>query len=112
MITSGAVQVAEEQPGKLVGVVSVQATTLRGISLLHSLYVAPAYWRKGIGRALFETAIARARYQKAGALMIYAEPSAEGFYKRLGAIRIGEDPFYYSPDIVLPHFIYILAKDS
>jgi hypothetical protein len=42
--------------------------------------------------------------------MIYAEPSAEGFYKRLGAIRIGEGPFYYSPDVVLPHLFYVVPQ--
>ena len=34
--------------------------------------------------------------------MIYAEPTAEGFYKRMGAIRIGEGPFYFSPPWIIP----------
>jgi hypothetical protein len=63
---------------------------------------------KGVGRALFETAMARARTLKVGALMIYASPFAEGFYSRLGAIRIGEGPFIYSPEIILPHFLFIV----
>ena len=48
---------------------------------------------------------------KAGALM-YAEPSAEGFYKRMGAIRIGEGPFFYSPELILPHLLYIIPRDA
>jgi hypothetical protein len=47
---------------------------------------------------------------KAGAIMIYAEPSAAGFYERMGAIRIGEGPFFLSPEIVLPHFLYIIPR--
>ena len=40
--------------------------------------------------------------------MIYAAPTAEGFYKRLGAIRIREGPFYFSPDVILPHLLFIV----
>ena len=61
---------------------------------------------------LFEAAAARARLLKAGAIMIYAEPSAEGFYKRLGAIRIGEGPFVLSPNVILPHLLYILPQKA
>jgi GNAT superfamily N-acetyltransferase len=110
MITSGAVQVAEQQPGIPMGVVAVQTTMLPGISLLHSLYVDPPYWRRGIGRVLFQAAVARARHQKAGALVIYAAPSGVGFYKRLGAIGIGDGPFHYSPDVVFTYFLYIVGS--
>jgi len=40
--------------------------------------------------------------------MIYASPFAEGFYCRLGAIRIGAGPFVYSPEVILPHFLSIV----
>jgi hypothetical protein len=43
--------------------------------------------------------------------MIYAEPSAEVFYKRMGAVRIGEGPFVYSPEIVLPHLLYLIPRN-
>jgi predicted N-acetyltransferase YhbS len=67
------------------------------------LFVDPAHCKKGVGRALFEAAIACARSLKVGAFMIYASPFAEGFYSRLGAIRIGEGPFSYAPEVILPH---------
>jgi GNAT superfamily N-acetyltransferase len=83
-------------------------TLVQGIALLNSMFVDPTFWKQGVGRALFGAAVVRARTLKTGALMIYAEPSAEGFYKRMGAIRIGEGPFFYSPDIVLPQLLYII----
>jgi hypothetical protein len=45
-------------------------------------------------------------------LIIHAEPSAEGFYKQMGAIRIGEVPFFYSPEIILPHLLYLVPRTN
>jgi GNAT superfamily N-acetyltransferase len=112
LIAGGFVQVAQEGAGEVVGVVTVTPTTLQGIALLYGIYVDPAHWKRGVGRVLFGSAAARAKSLKAGALTIYAEPSAEGFYKRMGAIRIGEVPMYYSPEIVLPHLLYILPENA
>jgi len=67
---------------------------------------------RGIGRVLFGAAVSRAKWIKAGALMITAEPSAEGFYKRMGAIRIGEGPFYFSPETILPSLLYIIPPQT
>jgi hypothetical protein len=44
--------------------------------------------------------------------LIYAAPSAEGFYVRQGAVRIGQGPFYFSPDVVLPQLLYIIPRES
>src|SRR5262249_29131192 len=111
LITGGCVQVAEEKSGEVVGVVIVTASSLQGIALLYGLYVEPAHWKRRVGRVLFGAATTRAKALKAGVLMIYAEPSAEGFYKRMGAIRVGEGTFYFSPEIVLPQLIYIVPGD-
>ena len=78
-----------------------------GIAQLYGIFVDPPFWKRGVGRMLFEAAVGRAKELKAGALMIHAEPSAEGFYKRMGAIRIGEGPFYYSPELIL---LYIVPR--
>lgn len=110
LINGGCVQVAEKKPGAVIGVVAVTILA-QGIALLNSMFVDPAFWRQGVGRALFGAAVARAMTLKTGAIMIYAEPSAEGFYKRMGAIRIGEGPFYYSPEIVLPQLLYIIPQE-
>jgi predicted N-acetyltransferase YhbS len=112
LIGGNCVQVAEEGTGEVVGVVAVTPTALQGIAQLYGLYVDPAHWKRGIGRVLFGAAVARAKGIKAGALMITAEPSAEGFYKRMGAIRIGEGPFYFSPETILPSLLYIIPRET
>jgi GNAT superfamily N-acetyltransferase len=112
MITGGCVQVAQENSGEVVGVVAVTATMLQGIAQLYSIFVEPTRWKRGIGRVLFGAAVTSAKAFKAGAVMIYPNPSAEGFYKRMGAIRIGEGPFVYSPEIILPHLLYIIPRDA
>jgi GNAT superfamily N-acetyltransferase len=111
-ITAGAVQVAEQQSGVVAGVVVLGSTMLHGIALLNGLFVDPPFWRQGVGRMLFAAAVARAPALKAGAILIYAEPFAEGFYRRVGAIKIGEGPFLLSPEVLLPHFLYILPKQA
>jgi GNAT superfamily N-acetyltransferase len=112
MITSHCVQVAQDVSNEVVGVVSVTPTGLQGIALLYGLYVDPAHWKRGIGRVLFGAAVNRAKEIKAGAITIYAEPSAEGFYIRMEAIRIGETPFYFSPETMLPHLLYVIPRDG
>jgi|SRR2546423_2190732 len=59
-----------------------------GIHLDH-LWVVPSAMRRGIGRALFEHATAEARNLGFASIKIEADPNAEGFYKRMGAFRIG-----------------------
>jgi N-acetylglutamate synthase-like GNAT family acetyltransferase len=112
LINSHCVQVAQDNSNKVVGVISVTPTALQGIALLYGLFVDPAHWKRGIGRVLFGAAVARAKEIKAGAIMIYAEPSAEGFYKQMGAIRIGEGPLYFSPEIILPHLLYVIPRET
>jgi len=104
-IVTGNVQVAE-QSGEVIGVVEVLSTVLQGIAVL-GIFADPAHWKKGIGRALFETAIARARTLKVGALMIYASPFAERFYRRLRH-QDWRRSFFYSPEVILPHFLFIV----
>jgi GNAT superfamily N-acetyltransferase len=112
LISGGCVQVAQDTSGEIVGVVAVTTTMLQGIALLNGIYVDPTRWKRGVGRLLFRAAVTRAKELKAGALMIYAEPLAEGFYKQMGAIRIGEGPFFYSPDITLPHLLYLIPREA
>jgi N-acetylglutamate synthase-like GNAT family acetyltransferase len=112
MINGKSVQVAQDDSGKVIGVVAVTRSTLQGVALLNHLFVDPLHWRRGVGRILFETAIARAKELKTGAIFIYAEPSAEGFYEQMGTTRIGEAPFVLSPEVVFPHLLYVIPRED
>ena len=59
-----------------------------GLHLDH-LWIVPSAMRRGIGRALFEHATAQARNSGFDSIKIEADPNAEGFYKRMGATRVG-----------------------
>jgi GNAT superfamily N-acetyltransferase len=59
-----------------------------GLHLDH-LWVVPDAMGRGIGRALFEHALAQAKGLGHQTLKIEADPNAEGFYTRMGARRVG-----------------------
>ena len=59
-----------------------------GIQLDH-LWILPSVMGRGIGRALFDHAAAEARTLGADLIRIEADPNAEGFYQRMGAVRVG-----------------------
>jgi GNAT superfamily N-acetyltransferase len=57
---------------------------------LEHLWVTPEHIGTGVGRALFDHAVRRAGSLGAEVLGIEADPNAEGFYRRMGARRVGE----------------------
>ena len=59
---------------------------------LDNLWVAPAFMRRGIGRALFEHAVATALRGGSKGIAIDADPNAESFYLACGARRTGTIP--------------------
>ena len=56
---------------------------------LEHLWVLPNWMGQGIGRALFRHAAERAAARGARGLTIEADPNAELFYRRMGAVRSG-----------------------
>jgi GNAT superfamily N-acetyltransferase len=64
----------------------------REIELEH-LWVTPEHIGTGVGRALFNHAVRRAGTLGAEILGIEADPNAEGFYRRMGARRVGETSY-------------------
>jgi GNAT superfamily N-acetyltransferase len=59
---------------------------------LEHLWIHPSYWRRGIGRALFEHATQILRDAGVAVLEIDPEPNAVPFYLACGAVRVGEVP--------------------
>jgi GNAT superfamily N-acetyltransferase len=59
---------------------------------LEHMWVMPDHIAKGIGARLFDHAIHTARAGGGRCLRIASDPHAEGFYRRMGAQRIGEVP--------------------
>ena len=66
----------------------VLTTEEDGIHLDH-LWVLPNTMGRGIGRALFKHAATQAMSSGFDSIRIEADPNAEGFYKRMGATRVG-----------------------
>jgi ribosomal protein S18 acetylase RimI-like enzyme len=60
-----------------------------GRSSLEHLWVVPNSMGRGVGRALFEHAVDRARELGHRVLEIESDPNAAGFYQRMGARRVG-----------------------
>jgi ribosomal protein S18 acetylase RimI-like enzyme len=66
------------------------ALTERAPAQLTDLWIEPGDIGSGVGRALFAAACEVARTLPAQQLLVVADPHAEGFYRRMGARRIGE----------------------
>src|SRR5262245_17552118 len=60
------------------------------LSELEHMWIDPAKMGQGVGRALFDHLIERARELGLSELELSADPNAEGFYERMGARRVGE----------------------
>jgi N-acetylglutamate synthase-like GNAT family acetyltransferase len=61
----------------------------RDILCLEHLWVLPKKMGRGVGQALFEHSVERARALRFRSLHIESDPNAEGFYQRMGARRVG-----------------------
>lgn len=57
---------------------------------LEHMWIRPEHIGTGVGRALFMHVRERAADLKVPVLEISADPNAEGFYRRMGAKRVGE----------------------
>jgi ribosomal protein S18 acetylase RimI-like enzyme len=64
----------------------------RKIELEH-LWVSPEHTGTRVGRALFDHAVRSAASMGAATVSIEADPNAEGFYRRMGARRVGETSY-------------------
>ena len=77
---------------------------------LSHLFVAPESLRHGIGRILFQAAVAQAAGRGATTLSILSDPYAAPFYERLGARRCGEAPSGVDRTRMLPLFEFAISR--
>jgi GNAT superfamily N-acetyltransferase len=75
---------------------------------LDHLWVDPPAIGRGVGRRLFDAFAEAARRRGARRIVLNADPHAEGFYLRLGAVRIGGHPVAEIPGRVLPRLAMTL----
>ena len=75
---------------------------------LSHLFVAPESFGLGIGRALFDAAVALAVEKGATHVSILSDPHAAAFYEKLGARRCGEAPSGVERNRMLPLFAFAI----
>lgn len=105
-ITNRRVYVAEED-GLVLGFYALASEG--DAAELENLFVEPVAIGQGVGRRLWEHAVVAARSQGCQTLFVDSDPSAEAFYRRMGAERVGEVPSGSIPGRMLPRLRYHLA---
>jgi predicted N-acetyltransferase YhbS len=79
---------------------------------LSHLFVAPGRFGCGVGRALFDAAVALAATRGASHISILSDPNAAAFYEKLGARRCGAAPSGVARNRMLPLFEFRVARRS
>jgi GNAT superfamily N-acetyltransferase len=102
--------VVAESPAGVLGFYSVDGRPPEGE--LGNMWVVPESIGTGIGRRLWRHAIDTARAAGFTALRIESEPHAEGFYRAMGAHRVGEAPSGSIPGRTLPLMLIRLTPTS
>lgn len=108
-IVHNPVAVAEDtQTHRLLGVAHLCPPTSEGEALLEDLFVDPDAMGRGVGSLLWRWAVAEARSMGARALVLDADPHAQGFYERMGAVVVGARATPEVPGRSLPRMRYEL----
>lgn len=76
---------------------------------LAALFVDPAVIGTGLGARLLRDALEASARRGFRRLVLDADPGAEGFYARFGAVRVGEVPSGSIPGRVLPRMVLDVA---
>jgi GNAT superfamily N-acetyltransferase len=100
--------VVAERDGELLGFYALAAAPPEGE--LTNLWVDRPHIGTGIGRALLDHAVGIAGKLGVQRLRIEADPGAESFYRRMGAIRVGLTPSGSIPGRSLPLMELLLAQ--
>lgn len=103
--------VVADLSGVVVGFYSVDGVP--PIGELGNMWIRPAKIGNGLGRIMWQDAMATATAAGFEYLTIAAEPNAEGFYRKMGAERVGETPSESIPGRMLPLMqVKVPAKDE
>ncbi len=76
-----------EEAGRTVGFFGLRRDEVHGAWHLEHLWLDPAHIGRGCGRELFGAAVRLARALGVRELHVKADPNAEGFYLKMGAVR-------------------------
>lgn len=90
------------------GLVEVTGEPPAGV--LEALFVDPPLIGTGAGRVLLDHALDRARVRGFHSLDLDSDPAAEGFYARLGAVRVGSSPSGSVPGRELPRMRFTIER--
>lgn len=77
---------------QIVGFYALIPTERPEVYELDDLWVLPAYIGRGIGKRLFQHAVATMLEEGGAVLRLVAEPHAIGFYQKMGMTKVGERP--------------------
>jgi GNAT superfamily N-acetyltransferase len=103
MIARNQIFVAE-QGGHILGFATIiprkdpEGETEGNDAELEGIFVEPAEWRKGIGRALMHQIEREAQAWGANRLHVIASPNVEGFYAAAGFHKVGEQQMPFGPN--------------
>jgi len=109
-IAAGRVLVATEDDGAPLALVSVlgEGETVD----LQEMFVDPPAIGRGLGRTMFDAAIALARKLGAKCMTILADVNAAAFYERMGARFVAHAPSDAIPGRTLPFYEYDLMSGA
>jgi len=102
-LTSDHLIVAEDND-KIIGMAQVHIDDASKC-FLDKLYVDSNHLGSGVGKALFQWAKATAKRLRKANMYVVADPNAAGFYRRMGAILIGDTPSGSIPGRMLPLYV-------
>ncbi len=81
------------------------------LNVLSHFFVNREFIGKGYGTSLFKEAMRTASEELHWEGLLWeSDPYAAGFYRKMGATQIGQDPNSLDPSFKVPVFIYILKK--
>jgi len=98
-----------QECGQIMGFCSLIPRNHEAIEL-HDLFIEPEHIGKGYGKLLWEYSVKLARELGFARLFLTADPNAEPFYERQGAVRISENESPVRSGRKLPVMEYLLAS--